>query len=449
MFGMTRALCAAAFRVWPVGVLGVAAGLAAPIVSDTAKWWSVAGAGAGGIILFGAAIHWRRIIGGNAIRAAESSGGEWRDRAAAAERSRESLRQLLDGVPSPVFAQDSAGVCVACNRAAAEFFEGRAGGVVGRPLEDLFTQAEVLSQHAAAVRGMPGSAEVRFVTRDGVRTYQVMTTPAGGSEIAAVMTLRDVTDLAAAVQLKSDFVANASHELRTPLSSIRAAAETLADGAWDEPVMRERLVKMIASNAARLEEMVHDLLDLSRLESPEARVQPRRMRASEVARSLIETFEVSAAERRVTITIDFDSRLERMFTDPRLLILVLKNLVDNAVKFAYESTTIRVTGEVVETPPGARLGARFRVADRGIGIPLGHQQRVFERFHQVDPSRSGAAQRRGTGLGLAIVKHAVKTLGGAISVESVWKEGTTMTVDLPGVVESGAETPEAEVRPET
>jgi signal transduction histidine kinase len=71
------------------------------------------------------------------------------------------------------------------------------------------------------------------------------------------------------------------------------------------------------------------------------------------------------------------------------------------------------------------------VSDRGVGIPLAHQARIFERFYQVDPSRSGTAARRGTGLGLAIVKHAVKTLGGSIAVESVWQQGTTMTVELP------------------
>lgn len=439
---MIRRLCAIAFRVWPAGAI-VLAGVVLLVVVTDGRWWLAAAAGAGGVVLVAAAFHRRRPVRAGEEPSGQATVGGLRERAELAERGHESLRRVLDAVPSPVLAQDRSGVCVVCNAAAERFFEGRSGGVVGRPLEELFTQAEVLNQHAAAMKGASGSAEVRFTTRDGMRTYQVLTVPARGGDaggIATVMTLRDVTELAAAVQVKTDFVANASHELRTPLSSIRAAAETLSDGAWDDPGMRERLVRMIASNAERLEEMVHDLLDLSRLESPEAPVQPRRVRGSEIARLLIETFEVAAAERSVRVSIEFDPRLERMHTDPRLLTLVLKNLLENAIKFAYEGTTVRVTGEVLEGG-GERQGARFRVIDQGIGIPLGHQQRVFERFHQVDPSRAGTAQRRGTGLGLAIVKHAVKALGGTISVDSVWKQGTTMTVELPGLVEPGTEQP--------
>ena len=104
---------------------------------------------------------------------------------------------------------------------------------------------------------------------------------------------------------------------------------------------------------------------------------------------------------------------------------MLKNLIDNAIKFAFPRTPVRTEAR--------RVGdlVRFRVTDQGAGIPINQQHRVFERFFQVDPARTGFQHRRGTGLGLAIVKHAVKALGGAISVESVWKQGTTMTVDLP------------------
>jgi signal transduction histidine kinase len=119
-----------------------------------------------------------------------------------------------------------------------------------------------------------------------------------------------------------------------------------------------------------------------------------------------------------------------------VLLLILKNLVDNATKFAYEGTAVRVVGEIIPIEPGrrGREGARFIVSDRGVGIPIGLQSRVFERFYQVDPARTGTAHRRGTGLGLAIVKHAVKVMGGTIGVESVWKQGTTITVELPGCV---------------
>lgn len=349
------------------------------------------------------------------------------------------VRVLLDGVPSPVLGLDARGVVVACNAAAEAFLRPRA--VVGRPLEELFTQAEVLVQHAEAVRGVSGRGEVRVTVGDAVRWFEVVTVPAGDGRIAAVMTLRDVTELAAAVQLKTDFVANASHELRTPLSSIRAAADTLAGGAWNDAGMRDRFIGMISANAGRLEEMVRDLLDLSRLESPDVPLRVADVAASDVMSGLRETLETAARERGVGLVFEMDPALERMRTDAKLLTLILKNLVDNAVKFAYEGTSVRVVGEAEGE------AARFRVIDRGVGIPIEMQGRVFERFFQVDAARTGTAQRRGTGLGLAIVKHAVKALGGTIAVESVWKEGTIMTLVVPGcVVVGGAMADSGEVR---
>jgi two-component system phosphate regulon sensor histidine kinase PhoR len=128
-----------------------------------------------------------------------------------------------------------------------------------------------------------------------------------------------------------------------------------------------------------------------------------------------------------------------LHTDRKLLMLILRNLVDNATKFANEHTSVRViaqvlppAGNTLRGPPRGTL--RIKVVDTGLGIPIEHQQRIFERFYQVESSRTGLTARRGTGLGLAIVKHAVKDLGGTIKIESVWKQGTTMSVEVPGCV---------------
>lgn len=361
-------------------------------------------------------------------------------------REYENLRAIFDAAAGPVMATNAAGDVVAANKAAELFFDRRRG-VVGANIEELFTQAEVLGLHAAAAGGTSGQKRVRVQRAEGVKVYQVLAAPvrlkndgagrtgddAGQGGVA--ISLRDITELATAVQLKTDFVGNASHELRTPLSSIRAAVETLSEGAWEDPSMRGRLMQMIAGNVTRLEDLVRDLLDLSRLETPDAPVNIEPVAASAVAATLREVFERVCGERSITLEFELSPRLERMQTDGRLLTLILKNLIDNSTKFAYERTAVRITGEVLEAADrNGRIGARFRVIDSGVGIPLGNQQRIFERFYQVDQSRAGGVQRRGTGLGLAIVKHAVKTLGGTIGVESVWKEGTTMTLELPGCV---------------
>lgn len=380
------------------------------------------------------------------------------------QRERDNLRGMLDRGQSPVLATDARGVVVASNPAADQFFApptagiGPAPSLVGRMVEDLFTQAEVLGQHAAALAGTARVGQLRVVRPDGVRVYQVLTAPlpwralagtgslARGSQgplagttpdrsLGALITMRDETDLSRAVQLKTDFVANASHELRTPLSSIKAAVETLSDGAWDDEPMRQRLAQVIAGNAQRLEEMVRDLLDLSRLDTPDAPVTLELVAFDDLAEQMRDTFDAVLRERRLTLEATAPTPAPLLETDRKLLTTILRNLIDNATKYAYEGTTVQVRASVLPAPDARhRPGLRLRVSDRGVGIPLGHQQRIFERFYQVDPSRAGFAARRGTGLGLAIVKHAVKALNGSVGVESVWREGTTMTVDLPNCV---------------
>lgn len=369
-----------------------------------------------------------------------------------ADRSleRDKLRSIIDAVDEPVIATSAPGEVVLAN-AAAEQLLGRPGSaVVGRAIDDIFTQAEVMGMHAAALGGKTLRATIRMGRTGSVRTYQVIAAPlktgrrivgsstgAPGTTDGVVLALRDVTELAMAVQLKSDFVANASHELRTPLAAIRTAVETIQGDEEGDPAMRARLLQMIQVHTTRLEELTRDLLDLSRLESPDAGVSITDVRASEVVESLAAYFEASCMERRLRLVFDMAPELESMRTDPRLLDLVLRNLIDNSTKFAYPDTAIVVTGHVI--PPARqtadRPGVRFQVTDAGAGIPLASQQRIFERFYQVDTARTGSVPRRGTGLGLAIVKHAVKALGGNIKVDSVWKQGTTMTVEIPACVE--------------
>jgi two-component system phosphate regulon sensor histidine kinase PhoR len=318
---------------------------------------------------------------------------------------------------------------------------------VGKNIEEIFTQADVLTQHRTALEGTSKVTQVRFARAEGQRVFQVLTAPlrltvtrgATDGRIAggAVVMLRDVTDLALALDLKTDFVANASHELRTPLSSIRVAVETLADGAWDDELMRARLAGVIGGNVSRLEELVGDLLDLSRLESPDVPLTVDRVRVSDFVASLKETFQGVCQERSLALVCEIDPRVRVLRTDLRLLTYILRNLIDNATKFAYEGTTVRVlaTPSAEPTRKGQLQGVRWRVIDQGVGIPFGHQQRVFERFYQVDPARTVSNSKRGTGLGLAIVKHSLKALGGTIGVDSVWKQGTTMTVEVPNCLD--------------
>ncbi|MBL8763326.1 MAG: PAS domain-containing protein [Phycisphaerae bacterium] len=357
----------------------------------------------------------------------------------AAKRGR-NLESLIEALPEPVIATDSRDR-VLFNNGAAERMLGRGvGELTGRPIAELFTRREILTLHADARVGRGGDARARLTTPRGSRVYQVTASPVpaawGEGVFGAVLVLRDVTELAEAVQVKSDFAANASHELRTPVATIRGAAETLLDGAMDDPPMRDRLVRMVASNAARLENLIRDLMDLSRLEASDRASDGATIDFSELGAGLTELLGSSWAERKLRVRFEWDPSAAGLVCDARLLSLVLRNLLENAIRFAHEGTEIVVRAARFEASGGGSVGVRFEVTDRGQGIPLHQQHRVFERFFQGDSSRAGpggsaGTTPRGTGLGLAIVKHAVTAMGGTVSLESVLGEGTTVRFEIP------------------
>jgi len=242
-----------------------------------------------------------------------------------------------------------------------------------------------------------------------------------------LLVLTDVTELTRAVQVKADFVANASHELRTPLAAIRAAVETLASlNPATEAREVERLAGVIRRHSARLEAMVSDLLDLSRLESPSAKFERTPLPLDEIIQDLRERFLVAAEAKSLFLDMEVGQECRTVWGHRHLFRLILDNLVDNAIKF---------------TDPGGRVAVNCRaesetlvlsVEDTGCGIPPADHARVFERFYQVQRSRSGPS--RGTGLGLAIVRHAAQAMDGVIELQSTPGVGTRITIRFPKAV---------------
>lgn len=344
------------------------------------------------------------------------------------------LRATLDAAHAPLLVADTSGRIVLANPACEAFFEKPREALVGRTLENLFTHAQVLNAFTKARDGHPSDVQIRHAPPGGtLHTYLVNALPFQGDQPRILISLRDITQIAAVSQLRSDFVAAASHELRTPLASIRAATETLADGAWEDQPMRDRLVTITQSNIARLEHLLRDLLDLSRLEYNQNPQPDQVIDFGDFIQLLARDFEPLAAARNVSISTPPPERPINLPTQPRLLDLIFRNLIDNATKFAYPGTTIQILSD----SPSPDL-LRVRVIDQGAGIPLAHQQHIFERFYQADSARTGSpastgdtTARRGTGLGLALARESATALGGTIAVQSIWKQGTTMTVELP------------------
>jgi signal transduction histidine kinase len=245
-----------------------------------------------------------------------------------------------------------------------------------------------------------------------------------------LLVLTDITELSRALRLRSDFVANASHELRTPLAAMRGATETLQRmDLAEESAAAGRFVNMVMRHISRLEDLVSDLLNLSRLESLGTRFEPVDLRLEKFIEELADRWRDSAERKGVPLVFKVAGDCPQLRVSPHLLQLAMDNLVDNAIKFSEPSGTVDVDVRREEE----RLV--LRVVDQGCGISDEDQERVFERFYQVARARTGTGSpsddARGTGLGLSIVRHAVTALGGTVHLQSVLGSGTTIIVAIP------------------
>lgn len=333
------------------------------------------------------------------------------------------LGSILSASDLPIIATDEQGIITNSNNAAHQILGG-GRSLRGVALDELITHKPVLELARHAFSGESGHARFSLPIHGQTHELDVAADPLAGGD-GCVFTFRDITELTKAVALKADFAANASHELRTPIASIRGAVDTLMGPTTPPEAMQLRMIEMISGNATRLELLVNDLLDLSKLESTDAPPTLEPIDLEALLTGIAEQFAPICSRRSITIEPTIEPSVQTINSDRSLIGLILRNLIENATKFASEGTSIRVDARPAD------VGVVIEVADKGIGIPIADQQRIFERFYQVDDARSGTSVKRGTGLGLAIVKHACRRLGGSISVRSVYGQGTTMRVTLP------------------
>ena len=238
----------------------------------------------------------------------------------------------------------------------------------------------------------------------------------------AVLALFDLSPVRRLETVRRDFVANVSHELKTPLTVIGGFAETLADD--DLPVeQRRRFAETIQVHARRMQRIVDDLLDLSRIESGGWRPNPASVDLAAAAGDALSTVRDAAATKRISIQIRPDPDARSVHADPTALRQVLSNLVENAVRYTPEGGIVTIFSE------REAGGVRIAVRDTGTGIAPEHLSRIFERFYRVDPARSRDAG--GTGLGLSIVRHLVEAHGGRVRAESAIGRGTTVIAFFP------------------
>ena len=333
------------------------------------------------------------------------------------ESERLRLATVLDQITDGVLIADTTGLIRFANPAAGRLFQ------FGNPLNHSI--AEVVRNHQLVEAWRRGQ-KTRQIQSESVEVptrhqyLQLVVIPDRHTS-GSLLLAQDLTRLRRLETVRRDFVSNLSHELRTPLASLKALAETLQEGALEDPPAAQRFVDQIQIEVDALTQMVNELLELSKIESGRFSLERSPVAASDLLRSAAQRMQVQAERANITVRVECEEDLPRVQVDSQRLEQVLINLIHNAIKFT------RPGGEVLlcaESGPGE---VRFSVRDSGVGIPADEVSRIFERFYRVDKSRTG----RGTGLGLSIAKHIVEAHKGRIWAESTEGQGSMFYFTIP------------------
>ncbi|HET6351208.1 MAG TPA: ATP-binding protein [Coriobacteriia bacterium] len=349
---------------------------------------------------------------------------QMRSRLEALDAERRSLRAALDGLTDVVLVLDGDVIQLA-NRAADRLFRAPAAGWEGASLEAAGLPAPV----ASAIRGSLRATSVTTLELEPDptgRALRLTIAPLdpGGIDGRTIAVVADYTERARLDSVRRDFVANASHELKTPVSGIKLLAESAATAAEDgDDAQAIAFARQIAAETVRLQRLVTDLLDLSRLETPPAPDSLTDLRAA--VENAVVGHRAAAERKGLNLLVDVDAvEGANVFAaaDPTDVAVALDNLLDNAITY---TATGRVSLRLAALPDVVEIA----VSDTGPGIASEHLARVFERFYRVDRGRSRDAG--GTGLGLALVRHVVERNGGSIALDSRVGFGSTFTIRLP------------------
>ena len=345
---------------------------------------------------------------------------------------RQNLLSVVDNLREGVLGMDHDGRILLANQSAIDLLAGgHEGAVIDQHLQSVVRMADVVDAYNLAARtGQPVNRHVEIAQAGGRITLDVHARKLQSGDagrIGGIVVVRDVTEIARSAAMKAEFVANASHELRTPLATIRAAVDSLAFSGRDDPEAFAKCLAILNRHISRLENMTNDLLDLNIAETGRARLRQEGIPVGSLGAWAESHFATQAQEKSVELSVETQRGELTFRSDRRLLELIVQNLVHNAIK--YTPAKGRVECLIAPSPEAGHL--TIRVGDTGCGIRPRDKPRLFERFFQADPARSGDSNVRGTGLGLAIVKHACERLGARITIDSEVGQGTTVTVTVP------------------
>ena len=344
---------------------------------------------------------------------------QWRE---SLDQNNQQLAIVLEAMVEGVIAVDAQERILLANMAAIRLLDLTPQGLTGRRLWEVVRLPKVQELVQQTLAG----GEQRRIEIEVPRTQStlaaVMSRLPGEPSSGAVIVLHDVTDLRRLENLRREFVSNVSHELKTPLAAISAYAETLLDGALEDPEINRGFVSRIGEQADRLHILILELLELGRMESDEHAFDLVAIEIGAVLRECVDEHQDVAKSKNLRLEADASAEAVWGLADLESLRTIADNLLDNAINY---------------TPAGGRISVRWRhegewivfdVEDTGVGIVKENQARIFERFFRVDRARS--REVGGTGLGLSIVKHLCQVFGGQVKVASQLGKGSTFTVRL-------------------
>ena len=342
-----------------------------------------------------------------------------------AQEEKAKLMNMLADIVDGVVVTDAAGKIELLNPKAEKIFAVSAESALGRTIIEITQSYQLQDLIASALRGENLQSELKlsFPRR---RTLKIKTSPLRGADdeiFGTITTLDDISKVRRLQKARRDFTANVSHELRTPVSSIKALVESLIAGAIDEPEKARQFLENIHKETERLTFLINDILDLARLESPEAQAKREEINLADLAMRAVERVQSTASRKSIEIKVDDFEGRAIVEGDYDQLMLVVCNLLDNAVRHTGDRGKIGL--KLFEEKKRVKLS----VSDNGMGIPSKDIPRIFERFYVVDRARS--RESGGTGLGLSIVKHVVENHGGEVKVKSVLGKGSEFIVSLP------------------
>ena len=339
---------------------------------------------------------------------------------------------ILSSMVEGVIAVDSRENVLSINRAAAQLLDVPKGFAAGQPVAMVMRNVQLQKfVKKTLVSTKTLEQDIVFHRGDNEQVLHLIGTVLKDSKqtpIGAVIVMNDVTRLKRLETMRRDFVANVSHELKTPITSIKGFVETLLGGAMDDPKDNKRFLEIVAGQAERLNAIISDLLSLSQLEQDAETINIvfEKTALKPVLEMAIQACVPKALEKKVCVELNCqDTAVARM--NLQLMEQAVINLVDNAIKYSFPSTTV-----IIDVSSGEKE-TMISVIDEGRGIAQEHFPRLFERFYRVDRDRS--REMGGTGLGLAIVKHIVQVHGGRVSVDSRVGKGSTFRMHLPAVHE--------------